>query len=159
MEYAEGSQKKRWVNGLHKIRKLSKPTFIHGLVITIALVVTQLVLDVLQISFLLYMPPVGFAFFLFISYGIQPIMIGVLNIVLLHRFYNCEGWQTGFWLNGLFLLLTFSTITLLLQTITGLPFPYIAAVEILILPYPFGLLGKFSNRGRKNNNQQQASTT
>lgn len=145
---------------MHKIRKLSKQTFIHGLVITLTLVFTQLLLDVFQNSFLLYMPPVGFAFFLFISYGIQPIIIGVLNIVLLHRLYNCEGWQIGFWLNGLFLLLTFSTITLLLQTITGLPFfPYIAVAEIFILPYPFGLLGKFSNRGRKNANPQQTSTT
>jgi len=105
------------------------------------------------------MPPLGFAFFLFISYGIQPIIIGVLNIIMLHRLYNCEGWQIGFWLNGLFLLLTFSTITLLLQTITGLSFfPVIAVAEIFILPYPFGLLGKFSNRGRKNANPQQTST-
>lgn len=95
------------------------------------------------------MPPVGFALFLFISYGIIPIIIGVLNIALLHRFYNYEGWEIGFWLNGLFLLLTFSTITLLLQTITRLPFFAIALVEVLILPYPFGILGKFSNRGEK----------
>ncbi len=106
------------------------------------------------------MPPVGFAFFLFISYGIQPIIIGVLNIVLLHRLYNYEGWQIGFWLNGLFLLLTFSTITLVMQTITGSSFfPIIAVVELFILPYPFGLLGKFSNRGRRNANPQQTSTT
>jgi hypothetical protein len=142
------------VSGLHRIRKLSKQTFIHGLAITIALVVVQLLLDAFQNSFLLFMPPVGFAFFLFISYGIQPIIIGVLNIVMLHRLYKCEGWQIGFWLNGLFLLLTFSTITLLLQTITGLPFFVIAVVEILILPYPFGVLGKFSNRGQNANPQK-----
>jgi hypothetical protein len=148
------------VNGLLKIRKPAKQTFIHGLVITLTLVFTQLLLDVFQNSFLLYLPPVGFAFFLFISYGIQPIVLGVLNIVILHRLYNCEGWQIGFWLNGLFLLLTFSTINLLLQTIMGLPFSiYIAAVEIFILPYPFGILGKFSNRGSKNANPQQTLTT
>jgi hypothetical protein len=147
------------VNGLHRIRKLSKTKFIHGLAITIALVVAQLLLDVFQISLLLFMPPIGFAFFLFISYGIQPIIIGALNIVLLHRFYNCEGWEIGFWLNGLFLTLTFSTVTILIQTITGLPFFAIAIVEILILPYPFGILGKFSNRGQKNANPQQTSTS
>jgi len=77
-------------------------------------------------------------------------MIGVLNVVLLHRLYEREGWQIGFWLNGFFLLLTFSTITLLLQTTTGLPFfPFITLAEILILPLPFGYLGKFSNRGNK----------
>jgi hypothetical protein len=101
------------------------------------------------------MPPIGFAFFLFISYGILPIIIGVLNIVLLHRFYNCDGWEIGFWLNGLFLTLAFSTITILIQTITGLPFFAIAIVELLILPYPFGILGKFSNRGQKTANPQQ----
>jgi hypothetical protein len=147
------------VSGLHRIRKLSKQTFIHGLAITIALVVAQLLLDAFQNSFLLFMPPLGFAFFLFTTYGIQPIIIGVLNIVMLHRLCNCEGWQIGFWLNGLFLTLAFSTITLLLQTITGLPFFAIAAVEILILPYPFGILGKFSNRGQKNATQQQTPTT
>ncbi|MBN1358289.1 hypothetical protein JW988_05920 [Candidatus Bathyarchaeota archaeon] len=140
---------------MHRIRKLSKLKFIHGLAITIALVVAQLLLDVFQISLLLFMPPIGFAFFLFISYGILPIMMGVLNIVLLHRFYNYDGWEIGFWLNGLFLTLTFSAISILLQTITGLPFFAIAVVEILILPYPFGILGKFSNRGQKKVEPQQ----
>jgi hypothetical protein len=140
---------------LHRIRKLSKLKFIHGLAITIALVIAQSILDVFQISLLLFMPPIGFALFLFTLYGILPIIIGVLNIVLLHRFYNCEGWEIGFWLNGLFLTLSFSTITLLLQTITGLPFFAIALIEILIFPYPFGILGKFSNRGQKISNSQK----
>jgi hypothetical protein len=146
------------VNGLHRIRKLSKQTFIHGLAITIALVVAQLLLDAFQNSFLLFMPPIGFALFLFTTYGIQPIIIGVLNIVMLHRLYKCEGWQIGFWLSGLFLLLTFSTITLLMQTITGLPFFVIAPIEILILPYPFGILGRFTNRGQNANPQKTPAT-
>jgi hypothetical protein len=125
------------------------------LAITIALVVAQSLLDVFQISLLLFVPPIGFVFFLFILYGILPIIIGVLNIVLLHHFYNCEGWEIGFWLNGLFLTLSFSTITLLLHTITGLPFFVIASIEILILPYPFGILGKFSNRGQEICNSQK----
>jgi len=160
MEYAEDSQKKEWVNGLQRIRKLSKQKFFHGLVLTIALVIAQLLLDVFQNSLLLFMSPLGFAFFLFISFGIQPIIIGVINIVMIHRLYKCEGWQIGFWLNGLFLLLTFSTVTLLLQIITGLSFfPVITAIEILILPYPFGVLGKFSNRGQKTANPQQTPAT
>jgi hypothetical protein len=145
------------VNGLLKTLKPAKPVLIHGLIIVFALVLIQLLLDVLQNSFLLYMPPIGFAFFLFIQYGIQPIAVGTLNVIILHRLYKCEDWQTGFWLNGLFLLLT---ITLMLQTITGLPFaPYIALIDILILSYPFGYLGKFSNRGRKKANPQQPSAT
>jgi hypothetical protein len=160
MEYAEDSRKKRWVNGLLKTLKPAKPIFIHGLILVVALVIIQLLLDGFQNSFLLFMPPLGFVFFLLIQYGIQPLAVGVLNIIILHRYYNCEDWQIGFWLNGLFLLLAFSTINLILQTITGLPFsPYIAAVDILVLSYPFGYLGKFSNRGRKNANPQQPSTT
>jgi len=137
------------------MHKLSKTKFIYGLAITIALIVAQLLLDVFQISLLLFMPPIGFAIFLFISYGILPIIIGVLNIVLLNRFYNCDGWEIGFWLNGIFLTLTFSTISILLQTITGLPFFAVAIIEVLLLPYPFGILGKFSNRGQKTANKYQ----
>jgi len=148
------------VNGLLKTLKPAKPVLIHGLILVFALVLIQLLLDALQNSFLLYMPPIGFAFFLFIQYGIQAIAVGTLNVVILHRLYKCEDWQTGFWLNGLFLLLTFTTINLILQTTTGLLFaPYIALIDILILSYPFGYLGKFSNRGRKKADPQQPSAT
>src|SRR4030067_2181039 len=102
--------------------KPSKQIFIHGLTILIPLVIIQLMLDAYQNSLLLYMPPIGFALFLLTSYGIQPIILGVLNIIVIHRLYDCEGWQIGFWLNGFFLLLVFSTINLLLQTIAGVPF-------------------------------------
>ena len=148
------------MNGLLKTLKPAKPVLIHGLILVFALVLIQLLLDALQNSFLLYMPPIGFAFFLFIQYGIQAIAVGTLNVVILHRLYKCEDWQTGFWLNGLFLLLTFTTINLILQTTTGLLFaPYIALIDILILSYPFGYLGKFSNRGRKKADPQQPSAT
>ena len=156
MEYAEDSRRKRWVNGLLKILKPNKQIVIHGIMLILSLVIIQLLLDYFQNSLLLYMPPIGFAFFLLISYGIQPIVLGVMNVVILHRLYNCEGWETGFWLNGFFLLIVFTTFNILLQTITGLPFsPYIAAVDIFILLYPFGHLGKFSNRGCKKANSQQ----
>jgi hypothetical protein len=145
------------VSGLRRTPKLSKQVFIHGLAIVIPLVVIQLLLDAFQNSFLLYMPPIGFAFFLLTTYGIQPIIVGVLNIVVLHRLYNCEGWQIGFWLNGFFLLLIFSTLNLLIQTMAGVPFSIaIGILEILLLSYPFGYLGKFSNRGCKTS-QEQAS--
>jgi hypothetical protein len=140
--------------------KLSKQVFIHGLAIIIALVAIQLLLDVYQNTFLLYMPPIGFAIFLITMFGIQPIILGVLNIILLHRLYNCEGWQIGFWLNGFFLLLFFSTINLLIQTNTGISFSLgIGIVEVFLLSYPFGYLGKFSNRGCKSKSQKQTNTT
>jgi len=139
--------------------KPSKQIFIHGLTILIPLVIIQLMLDAYQNSLLLYMPPIGFALFLLTSYGIQPIIVGVLNIIVIHRLYDCEGWQIGFWLNGFFLLLVFSTINLLLQVMAGLPFSLGSGiVEILLLSYPFGYLGKFSNRGSKKPDLGQAST-
>lgn len=144
------------MNGLLKTRKLNKRILIHGSVIMLALVFIQLLLDGFQPSFMLYMPPLGFVFFLLVSYGIQPIVVGALNIAILHRLYNLDGWQIGFWLNGLFLLLTFSTINIILQTIIGFAFSsYITIAEMLILPYPFGYLGKFSNRGSKRTCPQQ----
>jgi hypothetical protein len=136
---------------LLRIRKmLSKPVLVHGAIIVIALAIIQLILDASQNSFLLFMPPLGFAFFMITQFLIQPIIIGALNIVLLHRLYGCEGWQTGFWLNGIFLLLAFSTLTVIFQTIFGLAAtPYILLAEVLLLPVPFGYLGKFSNRGNQ----------
>ncbi len=136
--------------------KLSKQIFIHGLLIIISLVIIQLLLDAYQNLFLLYMPPIGFALFLVTMFAIQPIILGVLNIVVLHRLYKCEGWQMGFWLNGFFLLIVFSTINLLIQTIAGVSFSIaVGMIEVLLLAYPFGYIGKFSNRGCENRNPQQ----
>ena len=138
------------MNGLLKTLKPSKQIFIQGLTITISLVVIQLLLDAYQNSFLLYMPPIGFALFTVTMFGIQPIILGVLNIIVLHRLYDCEGWQIGFWLNGFFLLIVFSTINLLIQTMADTPFSIgIGVVEVILLSYPFGYIGKFSNRGCK----------
>jgi hypothetical protein len=138
------------VSGLPKTPKLSEQVLIHGLAIIIPLVVIQLLLDAFQNSFLLYKPPIGFALFLLTTYGIQPIILGVLNIVVLHRLYDCEGWQIGLWLNGFFLLLIFSTLNLVIQTMAGVPFSIVLGIlEILLLSFPFGYLGKFSNRGCK----------
>ena len=144
---------------MRKTPKLSKQILIHGLAIIISLVVIQLLLDAFQNSFLLYMPPIGFALFLLTTYGIQPIILGVLNIAVIHRLYDCEGWQIGFWLNGFFLLLIFSTLNLVIQTMAGVPFSIVLGIlEILLLSYPFGYLGKFSNRGCKTSPEQAAST-
>ena len=97
-----------------KTLKPPKPVIIHGLILVATLIIIQVLLDVFENSFLLFMPPIGFALFLFTQYGIQAIAIGTLNIIILQRLYKSEDWQIGFWLNGLFLLLTFSTITLIL---------------------------------------------
>jgi hypothetical protein len=144
---------------LPRTLKLYKQVLIHGLVIIIALITIQLLMDVFQNAFLIYMPPIGFAIFLITMFVIQPIILGVLNIIVIHRLYNCEGWQIGFWLNGFFLLLTFSTINLLIQTTVGAPFSLgVGIVEVFLLSYPFGYLGKFSNRGYENRSTQQTTT-
>ena len=140
---------------MRRTLKPSKPIFIHGLTIIISLVTIQLLLDAFQNAFLLYMPPIGFALFLATMFAIQPIILGVLNIIVLHRLYDCEGWQLGFWLNGFFLLIVFSTINLLIQTMTGVAFSIgLGVVEVFLLSYPFGYLGKFSNRGCKKDTPQ-----
>ena len=155
MEYVGDLRNKKWVSGLWKTLRPSRPVLIHGLMIVITLVGIQLLLDAFQISFLLFMPPIGFALFLFATYVIQPLILGALNITLLHRLYNCEGWQIGFWLNGFFLLLIFSTINLVIVTTTGVPFSIVLGMlEIFLLSYPFGYLGRFSNRGCTVNPQQ-----
>ena len=143
---------------MRKTLKLSKRTFIHGLDIIFPLVAIQLLLDVFQRSFLLFIPPIGFALFLFTTYGIQPLIVGAINISVLHRLYHCEGWQIGFWLNGFFLMISFSTLNLVIQTITGVSFYILAIPEIFLLSYPFGYLGKFSNRGCNINPQQTATS-
>jgi hypothetical protein len=128
----------------------------HGLAIVIALVVIQVLLDVFMDTFMLFMPPIGFSLLLLVMFGFQPLILGVLNIIVLHRLYGCEGWQIGFWLNGFFLLIIFSTINLLIQTIAGVPFSIaLGIVEIVLLSYPFGYLGKFSNRGSSTASEQK----
>jgi hypothetical protein len=123
---------------------------LHGLLIVVALIVIQLVLDNAKESFMSFLPPLGFGFYMIASYIIQPIIIGALNIIVLHQIYKIKGWQVGFWLNGIFLLLAFSTINLMLQTALRLPFsPYIVLIDFFVLSFPFGLVAKFSNGGWK----------
>lgn len=152
------SLNKKWVSGLRRTLKLNRQVLIHGLAIVISLVVIQLLLDAFQNAFLLFMPPIGFALFLFTTYVVQPLILGVLNITFLHRLYNCDGWQIGFWLNGFFLLLVFSTINLVIVTTTGVPFSIVLGMlEIFLLSYPFGYLGRFSNRGWAVSSQQTST--
>jgi hypothetical protein len=133
-------------SNLHLIEKL----FIQGFLVIILLIIIQLSLESTRESFMSYIPPLGFFFLMTITYGIQPLIIGVLNIIIINTLYKTRGWQVGFWLNGIFLLLAFSTINLLLQTNLGLPFaPYVVVIDILVLSFPFGCLARFSNGGWK----------
>lgn len=86
---------------------------------------------------------------MFTTYLVQPLIIGVLNIFIINTLYGTKGWQVGFWLNGIFLLLTFSTVNLVMQTALNLPFTYTAIIDIIVLAFPFGCIARFSNGGWK----------
>jgi hypothetical protein len=130
---------------LHLVEKL----FIQGLIITVVLIIVQLWINDARDGFMSYIPPIGFAFLMAVTYFIQPLIIGVLNIMLINTLYKTKGWQVGFWLNGVFLLLTFSTLNLVLQTSFNLPFlPYTGLIDLL-LSVPFGCIARFSNGGWK----------
>ncbi len=122
---------------------------IQGLILAIVLIVVQMQLDGAEQSFMSYMPPIGFALLMFTTYFVQPILLGVLNIFIINTLYGTKGWQVGFWLNGVFLLLAFSTINLVLQTTLNLPFTYVAIIDIVLLALPFGCIARFSNGGWK----------
>ena len=138
----------RIFNRLRNLRLVEK-LLIQGLILAIVLIIIQASLDNARQSFMSYMPPLGFAFLMFTTYLIQPIMIGVLNIAVINMLYKTKGWQVGFWLNGIFLLLTFSTINLVMQTALSLPFAYTALIDIIVLSFPFGCIARFSNGGWK----------
>jgi hypothetical protein len=128
---------------------LVEKLLIQGLILTIILVIVQNGLEGAQQSFMSYMPPIGFALLMFTTYLIQPLLVGVLNIALINTLFRTKGWQVGFWLNGIFLVLTFSTINLVLETSLNLSFTSIAIIDIVLLALPFGCIARFSNGGWK----------
>ena len=130
-----------------KNMRLWEKLLVQGLVTVIVLVVFQAWLYSVQTGFLSYMPPFGFAFFLAISYFAQPLVLGAVTIALINTLHKTRGWQVGIWLNGLLLVLAFSTLNLVLQVTFNLAFlPTIAVIDLL-LSFPFGCLARFSNGG------------
>lgn len=138
----------RIFNRLRNLRLIEK-LLIQGLILAIVLIFIQVQLDGAERSFMAYMPPIGFALLLFTTYLVQPILIGVLNIAIINTLYKTKGWQVGFWLNGVFLLLAFSTVNIVLQTVLNLSFTFIAIIDLVLLAFPFGCIARFSNGGWK----------
>jgi hypothetical protein len=134
------------VNRFRNLRLVEK-LLIQGLIIVIILIVIQAWLNNVQVSFIDYMPPLGFAFLMAITYFAQPLILGVTNIAIINSLHKTKGWQVGFWLNGIFLLLTFSTLNFMLKITFNLPFLPVIAVIDLLLGFPFGCLARFSNGG------------
>jgi hypothetical protein len=135
-------------NHLRNLRLVEK-LWIQGLILAVILVIVQFELDASRQSLATYMPPIGFSFLVVITYLLQPILIGALNIFIINTLYKTKGWQVGFWLNGIFMVLAFSTVNLVLQTSLNLSFAYIAAIDIVLFALPFGSIARFSNGGWK----------
>ena len=128
---------------------LVEKLLIQGLILAIVLSIVQMYLNGARNVFMVYMPPLGFVFLIFVTYIVQPIMIGILNIFIINTLFKTKGWQVGFWLNGIFLLLAFSSVNLVLQTEFNLSFGYTALIDIVVLALPFGCIARFSNGGWK----------
>lgn len=134
---------------LRNLRLIVK-LLLQGVFLVTVLVVIQAWVENSTKGFLSYLAPLGLVFLLSITFLIVPIFIGALNVLLIHALYNLKGWQVGFWLNGIFLLIVFSTINTVLQTSLKLPFlPYIAAIDFAVLSFPLGCIARFSNGGWK----------
>ena len=130
---------------LHLVEKL----LIQGVTLTATLIVAQTWINNVTNDFTNYMPPIGFALLMALTYFAQPLILGVLNIIIINGLYKTKGWQVDFWLNGIFLLLAFTTINMLLELNFQLEFlPYIALVDLL-LSFPFGCIARYSNGGWK----------
>jgi hypothetical protein len=138
----------RVFNHLRNLRLVEK-LLIQGLILTVVLIVVQVQLDSARQSFMSYMPPIGLSLLIFTAYLVQPILMGVLNIFIINMLFKTKGWQVGFWLNGIFLLLVFSTVNLVLQTALNLSFTYTAIIDLVVLSIPFGCIARFSNGGWK----------
>ena len=134
------------LNKLNSLRLWQK-LLIQGIVTVVILVVFKAWLDSERIGFLSYLPPLGFAFFLAVMFFAQPLVVGAVNIALINTLHKTRGWQVDIWLNGILLVLAFSTLNLVLQDTFNWAFlPVIAVIDIL-LAFPFGCLGRFSNGG------------
>jgi len=127
--------------------RLAEKLFIQGLTVVIILIVIQAWLNGVQQSLMNYLPPIGLVISLLITYFVQPLILGATNIALINSLHKTKGWQVGIWLNGIFLLLTFTTVNLILRVTFNLSFlPSIAIID-LVLSLPFGCIARFSNGG------------
>ncbi len=140
--------KNKTINFLLRLPLVIK-LLLEGLVLMVILVIFQNQLSGAERAFIAYMPPIGFALLVFTAYLVQPLILGVLNIFLINILFGTKGWQVGFWLNGIFLVLAFSTINLVMQTSLNLPDTATAAIDLVLLSLPFGCIARFSNGGWK----------
>ncbi len=122
---------------------------LEGLILSTIMVWFQFWFEGQLEGFMLYMPPIGLVIFGVLVFVVEPIALGAVNIVLINVLFGTRGWQVTFWLNGVFLLLVFTTINIMLRTVFGWSFAVVAAVDFALLTLPIGCLARFSNGGWK----------
>jgi hypothetical protein len=147
------------VNGLQQtVTKIAQR--IQSLPLVVKLLAEGLILSILMVAlkswfdgqlngFMVYMPPIGLVIYGVLMFLVEPIALGVVNIALINVLFSTRGWQVNFWLNGIFLLLVFTTVNVVMQTTANLSFTYLAVIDIVALSFPFGCLARFSNGGWK----------
>ena len=145
--YVIGLQKmlteSRVFNDLRNLRLVEK-LLIQGLILTVVLIVVQTQLDNDRQYLMSYMPPIGFALLIFTTYLVQPLFLGVWNILIINTLFKTEGWQVGFLLNGIFLLLRFSTLNLVMQTALNLSFTCTAIIGVVVFEIPLGFIARLT---------------
>jgi hypothetical protein len=147
------------VNGLQQtvtktaLRLQSLPLVVklllQGVILAAIMAMLQLWLEGQLGGFMLYMPPIGLVIFGVLMFVIEPIALGAVNIVLINVLFGTKGWQVTFWLNGIFLLLVFTLVNVMLRTVFGWPTTIVMAFDVILLSLPLGCLARFSNGGWK----------
>jgi hypothetical protein len=147
------------VNGLQQtVTKTAKR--LQSLPLVVKLLVEGLFLSTIMVTlqywfegqlegFMLYMPPIGLVLFVVLMFVVEPIALGAVNIVLINVMFDTKGWQVTFWLNGIFLMLVFIAVNLMLRTVFGWPSSIVMAFDVVLLSLPIGCLARFSNGGWK----------
>jgi hypothetical protein len=122
---------------------------VEGLFLSTIMVALQFWFEGQLEGFMLYMPPIGLVLFVVLMFVVEPIAVGAVNIVLINVLFDTKGWQVTFWLNGIFLLLVFITVNVMLRTVFGWPSTIVIAFDVVLLSLPLGCLARFSNGGWK----------
>jgi hypothetical protein len=122
---------------------------LEGLILSTIMVVLQVWFEGQLGGFMLYMPPIGLVIYAVLMFVVEPIALGAVNIVLINVLFDTKGWQVTFWLNGIFLLLIFITVNIILRTVFGWPASIVMAFDVVLLSLPLGCLARFSNGGWK----------
>jgi hypothetical protein len=122
---------------------------LQGVILSTIMAMLQLWFEGQLGGFMLYMPPIGLVIFVVLMFVVEPIALGAVNIVLINVMFDTKGWQVTFWLNGIFLLLIFTMVNIMLRTVFGWPTTLIMAFDVVLLSLPLGCLARFSNGGWK----------